>query len=394
MSKFVIPGAAPEQQTLDRYSRQIVLPRGFGGVDPITRLQNSTAIIVGLGGLGSPVATYLASSGVGRLVLVDGDSVESSNLHRQVIHCEATVGIPKVVSAQRRLQEINSSTKVTTVQSHVTAENVDTLFKDFVDSRTVFFDCTDNLTTRLIINDGVSKCYPKVPIVSGSAVSLSGQVTVLNTANGGCYNCLQPTKPSSMSCSTSGILPSVCGIIGGLQVSQGIKCFLGKDDGVLCNKILMYDATFDESFHCFNIPKNPKCRTCCSSNGDNLSTMTSFSGASCSDALNPNDSKMLPDSYVSSEEYDKSPDSFVTLDVRTEQEISVGHLKDSIFLHKSPSIMSELVSSEKPVVFVCRTGIRARQRLIEFEGLGGKGGKVLRGGLFKWKETCPEFPLI
>ncbi|GMH52298.1 hypothetical protein TL16_g01202 [Triparma laevis f. inornata] len=183
---------------MDRYSRQIVLPAGFGGVDPIKRLQSSTAIIIGLGGLGSPVATYLASSGVGKLVLVDGDAVEASNLHRQVIHSEATVGLPKVVSAQQRLQEINSLTEVNVIKSHVTAENVGTLFKDFVDSTTVFFDCTDNLQTRLIINDGVSKLYPETPIVSGSAVSLSGQVTVLNTANGGCYNCLQPSKPSSM----------------------------------------------------------------------------------------------------------------------------------------------------------------------------------------------------
>lgn len=243
-------------QQLLRYSRHILLNEL--GVEGQERLLASHALIIGLGGLGSPAALYLTSSGVGRITLCDNDTVDFSNLQRQIIHRTATVGQPKVLSAQAALREINPEVECVPLQLRADEAQLMTL----IAQADVVLDCCDNFATRYAVNRA---CLAhKKPLVSGAAILTSGQLSVFDfrREDSPCYNCLFPedSEPEELRCATTGVFAPLVGMIGAMQAAEAIKLLIGLEDG-LCGKLLFVNA-MDMSFFRSDLCKDPACRVC------------------------------------------------------------------------------------------------------------------------------------
>ena len=239
-----------------RYSRQIMLP-AFD-IEGQTRLLQSTVLIVGMGGLGSPVAMYLAAAGVGHLVLVDDDVVEISNLQRQLVHRESTVGESKVESARQTLLALNADVNITTVNQRVDTALLARLISQPVD---LVVDACDNFSTRFAINK-VCVQY-QVPLVSGAAIRLEGQVAVFDSRqpDSPCYQCLyQGGDDEQMSCSRNGVLAPVVGVIGSMQALEAIKVLSGMGKS-LCGRLLLFDA-MSSSWRELRLSRDPACSAC------------------------------------------------------------------------------------------------------------------------------------
>jgi sulfur-carrier protein adenylyltransferase/sulfurtransferase len=248
----------------DRYSRHILLPEvGEAGQ---AKLLTSKVLLLGAGGLGSPAALYLAAAGVGTLGVVDLDTVDASNLQRQIIHATSRVGMPKVESAARTIGELNPDVKVIGYRERLTRENVDRLFGDYE----VIVDGTDNFPTRYLVNDA-SVLLGK-PVVHGSIFRFDGQVTTfvpdkaadkLGLPRGPCYRCLYPEPPPAHlapSCQEAGVLGILCGIIGTLQATEALKILLGRGT-LLSGRLLAYDS-LKMKFRELRLRKDPTCPMC------------------------------------------------------------------------------------------------------------------------------------
>ncbi|MEX0738748.1 MAG: molybdopterin-synthase adenylyltransferase MoeB [Pseudohongiella sp.] len=243
-------------EQLLRYSRQIMLP-AFD-IEGQARLLQSTVLVVGMGGLGSPVAMYLAAAGVGHLILVDDDIVEISNLQRQIVHREAALGDSKVESAQRTLTALNSDVKITTIHQRVDKPLLARLVSDQVD---LVIDACDNFSTRFAINE-ICVHY-KVPLVSGAAIRLEGQVAVFDSRqpDSPCYQCLyHGGDDEQMSCSRNGVLAPVVGVIGSMQALEAIKVLSGMGTS-LCGRLLLFDA-MTSTWRELRLPRDPACSAC------------------------------------------------------------------------------------------------------------------------------------
>lgn len=223
-------------EQLLRYSRHILMPQiDIVGQD---KIRQSQVLIIGAGGLGSPVAMYLAASGVGSLTLVDDDSVELSNLQRQILHTEANIGRQKVDSAKENLQALNSEINVNTVAKRLTEIDL-TVLMAHID---VVVDCTDNFETRFILNK-VTQAL-KIPLVSAAAIRMEGQVTVFDprVAGSACYRCLyEDTGELQESCADTGVLSPLLAIIGGVQAVETLKLLAGFGE-TLSGRLLLLDA--------------------------------------------------------------------------------------------------------------------------------------------------------
>lgn len=241
-------------QELLRYSRQIMMP-DFDMAGQLA-LVNARVLIVGLGGLGAPVAMYLAAAGVGHLTLVDDDVVEVSNLQRQIIHHEASVGLSKVASAAQTLKALNSTVTVIPVCERLTAERMQKL----VAGVDLVLDCTDNFRTRFALNQACSSS--RKPLVSGAAIRSEGQVTVFDPrdTDSPCYRCLYPElEEAEMTCSMSGVLAPLVGIIGSVQALEAIKVLAGYGE-TLVGRVLLLDAKTMQ-WRSLKLKKDPGC-TC------------------------------------------------------------------------------------------------------------------------------------
>lgn len=243
-----------------RYSRHILLPQ----VDVAGQLAicRSRIVIVGVGGLGSPAALYLAAAGVGELVLVDDDVVELTNLQRQILHSQARLGQAKTESAQQVLAELNSEVKVSAQQARVTEANIQTLLQ----GADVVLDCSDNFTTRVLLNRA---CWlAQVPLVSGAAIRLEGQLTVFNAKlpESPCYQCLYDVAgEQGLTCSESGVLGPVVGVIGAAQALEALK--LVADFGEpLIGRVLLFDALATK-WREFKLKRDPNCPVCGANQG-------------------------------------------------------------------------------------------------------------------------------
>jgi len=241
-------------EQLLRYSRHILLPQV--DIQGQEKLQAAKVLIIGLGGLGSPVALYLAAAGVGELLICDFDEVDVSNLQRQIIHDTNTIGQSKVDSAKTRLSELNPEITITGIN-----QPVDELILDKeVPAVDLVVDCTDNLAIRLLINQYCVK--HKTTLVSGAAIRMEGQVSLfLNEGNGPCYQCLFPdTQASELTCSEAGVLSSTVGIIGSLQAQETLKLLMNigtSPDGSL---LLMDGMTGD--WRKMTVSKRADCPVC------------------------------------------------------------------------------------------------------------------------------------
>jgi molybdopterin/thiamine biosynthesis adenylyltransferase/molybdopterin converting factor small subunit len=248
-------GAIPfTEEQIKRYSRHIILPE-VGGKGQ-RKLLNSSALLVGAGGLGCPAALYLAAAGVGRLGIVDFDQVDLSNLQRQILHHTHDVGRPKVLSAVDTIGNINPDVKVEPYQTQLSSANV----KEIIAGYDVIVNGCDNFPTRYLLNDA---CYfLKKPMVDGSIFRFEGQVTVFLPGKG-CYRCLYPAPPPPglvPSCAEAGVLGVLCGIIGSLQALEAIKLILRTGE-LLVNRLLFFDAVTLE-FRQVKIRRDPECPVC------------------------------------------------------------------------------------------------------------------------------------
>lgn len=238
-----------------RYSRHLRIS-GVGEEGQL-RLLGARVLLVGVGGLGSPVALYLAAAGVGTLGLVDDDVVDRSNLQRQVIHGEANIGQLKVDSAAESIAGLNPDVRVRRHAERLTRENIDRLFGDY----DIIVDGGDNFATRYLVNDAAVK--HGLPVVHGSVHRFEGQVTVFWPGKGPCYRCLYPVPPApdqAPSCQEAGVLGVVPGVIGMLQATEAVKLALGLGD-VLAGRLLVWDA-LDGNFRELRLARDPGCPVC------------------------------------------------------------------------------------------------------------------------------------
>jgi adenylyltransferase/sulfurtransferase len=247
------------EEQIERYSRHIILPE-VGGVGQ-AKLLESSAFILGAGGLGSPALLYLAAAGVGRIGIIDADCVDLSNLQRQIIHNNQRIGVPKVESARESIEALNPDVQVVTYNERLTADNI----RDIIREYDILLDGSDNFPTRFLMNDAAF--FEKRTLVSGSMFRFDGQVTTFKPHEGlPCYRCLYPEPPPKglvPNCQEAGVLGALAGVIGVLQAVEAIKELLGAGD-TLAGHLLLFDA-LKMNFRKVKVRRDPDCNLC----GDN-----------------------------------------------------------------------------------------------------------------------------
>ena len=245
-----------DEEKRERYSRHLLIPEV--GERGQARLLETSILLIGAGGLGSPSALYLAAAGVGRIGIVDDDVVDSSNLQRQVLHSTAGLGELKARSAKRALEELNPDVEVVTYEERLTSENVDRILAEGWD---LVVDGADNFPTRYLLND--ASVWHDVPVVHGSIFRFEGQVTVFKPHEGPCYRCLFPQPPPpelAPSCAEGGVLGVLPGVIGSLQANEALKLALGIGEPAI-GRLLLFDALaarLDE----VQVRRDPSCPVC------------------------------------------------------------------------------------------------------------------------------------
>ncbi len=363
---------------VQRYSRHLMLPEvGLAGQ---RKLKAASALIVGTGGLGSPISLYLAAAGIGRIGLVDFDAVEVSNLQRQVIHGTSSLGQPKVLSARQRLLEINPQIQVEACLEVFSAENAERLAVGY----DVLVDGTDNFPTRYLLND--LAFFQGKPYIYGSVFRFEGQVSTFDARIGPCYRCLFPEPPPPgllPGCSTGGVLGAIPGTIGTLQATEVIKVILGIGSPLI-GRLLLYDG-LEGSFQPIGLRKNPNCRLC-GGNPDvkGLIDYDEFCGSSASEA---GQAPVTPWEMAPSEVLPllKGGGNIRLLDVRepVEQQVSRIEGATNIPFGHLASRLGELDRGETIVAF-CRTGLRAAQAVQILRGAGFEHAFNLSGGINAW----------
>jgi adenylyltransferase/sulfurtransferase len=247
-------GFTPEQ--VQRYARHLILPE-VGGAGQ-RKLLDTSVLLIGAGGLGSPAAYYLAAAGVGRIGIVDFDAVDASNLQRQILHAASDLGRPKVDSAADKLEAMNPDVQVVKHQSHLDSENALDVFGDY----DVIVDGTDNFPTRYLANDAAH--FLGKPLVHGSIYRFEGQATMFDSARGtGCYRCLFPTPPppgAVPSCAEAGVFGVLPGIIGSMMAFETIKYVVGIGE-TLIGRLLVFEG-MDMTFRTLRLRRNPDCPLC------------------------------------------------------------------------------------------------------------------------------------
>jgi adenylyltransferase/sulfurtransferase len=354
-----------------RYSRQTRLPElGETGQE---RLQNGSALVVGAGGLGSPVSMYLAAAGVGRIGLVDFDRVDETNLHRQLLYGTADVGRPKLEAARERLAEINPHVTLDLHETMLSSENA----LEILGGYDVIVDGTDNFPTRYLVNDACTLL--RKPNVYGSVFRFEGQVSVFDAERGPCYRCLYPDPPPPHlvpNCAEAGVLGVLPGVIGTLQATEAIKLLAGIGEPLI-GRLLIYDA-LASSFRRLTIPKN------CHAHAP-VTHLIDYEGF-----CNPMD--------INAQQLDeqlKRGDDVYLLDVREPQEWSAGHLAGAthIPMRQVPAQLAE-IPRDRDIVVYCRSGARSAnvQQFLQANGITRV--KNLIGGLMAWRrDVDPAMPV-
>jgi sulfur-carrier protein adenylyltransferase/sulfurtransferase len=385
-----ITEAKPDAATLNndeilRYSRHLIMPEV--GMEGQQKLKAARVLCIGAGGLGSPLALYLAAAGVGTLGIVDFDVVDYTNLQRQIIHTTADVGRKKLDSAADKLKAINPFLKLRTFETKLTSENALALFSEF----DIIADGTDNFPTRYLVNDAC--VLTGKPNVYGSIFRFEGQASVFATADGPCYRCLYPEPPPPglvPSCAEGGVLGILPGLVGVMQATEVIKLILGKGEPLI-GRLLLIDA-LGMKFRELKLRKNPDCPVC----GKNptvtqLIDYNEFCGIRGEEK--PVETGI---SEIQVEELkrrlDAGDDLFV-LDVREPHEYQIcnigGHL---IPLGDLPKRVSELDSSRE-IVAHCRSGVRSAKAVTFLQQAGFKKVHNLAGGILAWADRVdPKMP--
>jgi adenylyltransferase/sulfurtransferase len=378
-------------QQLTRYSRHFILPEI--GEEGQKKLLKSKVLLIGAGGLGSPLGLYLAAAGIGTLGIVDFDKVDLSNLQRQIIHTNDEIGKPKIDSAERRIKAMNPDTKVVKYQVKLTSENAMDILKDY----DVVIDGTDNFPTRYLTNDAC--VFLGKPNIYGSIFRFDGLITVFSVKDGGpCYRCLYPEPPPPgmvPSCAEGGVLGILPGVVGTIQATEAIKLITGIGR-TLVGRLMVYDA-LQMTFRELKVRKDPSCPVC----GTNptikkLIDYEQFCG------LNRGGSAALPSVLIDEisvedlkNKLEKKED-FVLIDVREPFEYQIAHLKQAKLmpLGQLENHMKDLDAfKDKEIVAHCHHGGRSRRALELLRAKGFKRLKNVAGGIDEWSvKVDPKLP--
>lgn len=382
------------REEVKRYSRHLIMPEV--GLSGQKRLKAASVLLIGAGGLGSPAAMYLAAAGIGRLGLVDYDTVDYSNLHRQIMHGTKDVGRAKLASARETILDINPHVQVESYAVPLTSANALEILTPY----DIIVDGTDNFPTRYLVNDACALLGK--PDVYGSIFRFEGQASVFHAAEGPCYRCLFPEPPPpglAPSCAEGGVLGVLPGIIGAIQATEAIKLALGIGESLI-GRLLIYDAlamTFDE----IRLRKNPDCPVC----GENptitkLIDYEQFCGMPAhdhSEYATATNGGILSITPLELKRRLDDGDDLLILDVREPYEWTISNLGGlGAMLIPMGQIADRLdeLDMAREIVVQCRTGSRSAGVIDELQRYGFKKLLNLEGGINRWaSEVDPGLPI-
>ena len=382
------PNGAVElsNEEIARYSRHLIMPEV--ALDGQKKLKQARVLTIGAGGLGAPLAMYLAAAGVGTLGIVDFDVVDESNLQRQIIHGTSDIGRPKMESAHDRINDINPNVHVEAYEEALSSENALEIFKDF----DVIVDGTDNFPTRYLVNDAC--VLTGKPNVYGSIFRFEGQASVFWAKEGPCYRCLYPEPPPPglvPSCAEGGVLGILPGAIGTIQATETVKLILGIGEPLI-GRLLLYDA-LGMSFREMKLRKDPNCPVC----GENptvteLIDYQEFCGIPQANAQATADE--VPEITV--QELKKRLDNgenLSVLDVREPHEYEVANIGARLIpLNELPERLAEL-DRDVPLAVHCKTGGRSARAVKLLQETGFQNAFNVEGGITAWSEEIdPSVP--
>lgn len=366
-------------EEVQRYARHLILPEV--GMEGQRKLKQASVLLVGAGGLGSPIALYLAAAGVGRIGLVDDDSVDLSNLQRQVIHTSNRLGASKVSSARQHMLDLNPCIQVDAYNTLFTAQSAAEIAAPY----DLLVDGSDNFSTRYLMND--LAVMTGKPYIYGSIFRFEGQVSVFDARRGACYRCLFPTPPppgSLPTCADAGVMGVLPGTIGTLQATEVIKLILGLGEPLI-NRLLLYDA-LDSTFQTIRLQKNPACRVCgATPTITQLEDLDPACGVPTAQRMAP---RFNPAFEIRPADLAVRLRSIlvpVLLDVREPHELAISALPDAVNIPLGQLAQAlPSLNPSQPVIVLCRNGVRALQAVHLLHNAGFSSARSLHGGLNAW----------
>ncbi|GAB2810963.1 adenylyltransferase/sulfurtransferase MoeZ [Actinocorallia aurea] len=386
---LVEPAADLTRDEVNRYSRHLIIPDV--GMTGQKRLKNAKVLVVGAGGLGSPALMYLAAAGVGTLGIIDFDIVDESNLQRQIIHRQATLGLPKAESAAATVREINPLIEIVVHNTALDRDNVMEIFAQY----DLIVDGTDNFATRYMVNDAAVLLGK--PYVWGSIYRFDGQASVFWAEHGPCYRCLYPEPPPPgmvPSCAEGGVLGVLCASIGSIQVNEAIKLLAGIGEP-LVGRLMIYDA-LEMTYRSVKVRKDPDCPLC----GENA-TMTelmedydAFCGAVSVEAADA-----AQDSTITVQElkaWQDADEKIFLVDVREPNEYEIVSIPGSTLIPKGEFLNGnalELLPQDRKIVLHCKSGVRSAEALAVVKQAGFADAVHVGGGVLAWvRQIDPSLP--
>jgi adenylyltransferase/sulfurtransferase len=382
----VSPGPALTVDEVRRYSRHLIIPDvAMAGQQ---RLMNARVLCVGAGGLGSPALMYLAAAGVGTIGIVEFDTVDESNLQRQIIHGQSDIGKSKAQSAKAKISEINPNVNVITHETRLDNSNVKEIFSQY----DIIVDGTDNFATRYLVNDAC--VILKKPYVWGSIYRFDGQASVFWAEYGPCYRCLYPEPPPPgmvPSCAEGGVLGVLCATIGSIQTTEAIKVITGIGEPMI-GSLMIYDA-LDMTFRKIKVRKDPNCPLC----GDNptqtdlLPDYEAFCGV-LSDAAEV----AVKDSTISVTDLAAkidAKDNFYLVDVREPSEFEIVRIPGSHLIPKQGFLDGTVLATlpqDKPIILHCKSGVRSAECLAILKSAGFADATHVSGGVIAWAKQIDK----
>lgn len=375
-----------------RYSRHLIIPDV--GMDGQKRLKNARVLCVGAGGLGSPALMYLAAAGVGTLGIVEFDVVDESNLQRQIIHGQSSVGVSKAESARARIAEINPLVTVELHDTRLDSGNVMEIFEQY----DLIVDGTDNFATRYLVNDACVLLGK--PYVWGSIFRFEGQASVFWAEHGPCYRCLYPEPPPPgmvPSCAEGGVLGVLCASIGSIQVTEAIKILTGIGDP-LVGRLMVYDG-LDMNYRSVKVRKDPHCAVC----GENPTVTELIDYEAFCGAVSQEASEAVKDSTISVrqlkgmlDERESGERDFLLIDVREPAEWDIVRIPGAELIPKGDFLNGAALSrlpQDRQIVLTCKVGARSAEVLAIVKSAGFGDAIHVGGGVVAWVDQIePDKP--
>ena len=387
---LVTPGPALSVAEVRRYSRHLIIPDvAMAGQQ---RMMNAKVLCVGAGGLGSPALMYLAAAGIGTLGIVEYDTVDESNLQRQIIHGQSDIGKSKAQSAKEKIAEINPYVNVITHETRLDTSNVMEIFSQY----DIIVDGTDNFATRYLVNDAC--VLLKKPYVWGSIYRFDGQASVFWAEYGPCYRCLYPEPPPPgmvPSCAEGGVLGVLCATIGSIQTTEAIKVLTGVGEPLI-GSLMVYDA-LDMSFRKIKVRKDPNCPLC-SDNPTQTALLPDYE-AFCG-VLSDAAQEASAGSTITVQELKSKIDAqenYYLIDVREPSEYEIVKIPTAHLIPKQGFIDGSVLATlpqDRPIILHCKSGVRSAECLAILKDAGFSDASHVFGGVVAWaKQIDTSLPV-